>query len=50
MLFGSDSYLPRFVKKYDGSLADVAKLKSTLIEFSSIINGRKFKLVLDKGF
>ena len=50
MLFGEKTSLPIYQTTYNGSLTDVATLKSTLTEFYGIFGSFCFKIVLDRGF
>ena len=50
MLFGEKSYLPMYQTIYHGSLNDNSTLQNTIIEFSAIIGGFNFKLVMGRGF
>jgi transposase len=50
LLFGEKSYLPMFQTVYNGSIADVRTLSTTILEFYGIIGDYSFTLVMDKGF
>lgn len=50
MLFGEDSELPCFQIAYSGSVADVSTLLTTVDELRTLLPGKRFRLVMDKGF
>ena len=50
MLMGEETRLPVYQRIYDGSLNDVKTLRSTIMSFGHITNGRDVLAVMDKGF
>jgi transposase len=50
MLFGENTYYPMYQTIYHGILTDVKTLKNTIEEFSAVVGGYNFQLVMDKGF
>jgi transposase len=50
MLFGEESKLPVYQTIYSDSLKDVSTLKSTIAEFTSIVEEKEIMIVMDKGF
>ena len=50
MLFGEESELLCFQIAYSGSVADVSTLLTTVDELRALLPGKRFRLVMDKGF
>lgn len=50
LLMGETSRLPIYQTVYSGSLKDVSTLKTTLLKFDNITDGRPVLAVMDKGF